>query len=207
MMSQPIYDEYSKKIDQLNKDGDTIIFTSSELDTINETFSLDASKITYKNFHTYASHIIFLFDPQNVYYLKYIKLSKEEKIKIEENSIAQIEKIYDFTHTLYRTFEQPLYFQRDILSLYKYILQSKFLMKQQKEQLFLKINDINSKFMTFCESFKDDELMEYYNLLKFNMIYEDHETYITEKTSILKNTKMFYNKILEQLKLLSELKE
>lgn len=207
MMSQSIYDEYSKKIDQLNQEGDTNIFTNNELNTINETFALDASKITYKNFHTYASYIIFLFDPQNVYYLKYIKLPKEEKLKIEENSIDQIEKIYNFTHTLYRTFEQPLYFQRDILSLYKYILHSKFLMKQQKEQLFLKINDVNSKFMTFCESFKDDELIEYYDLMKFNMIYEDHDTYITEKSPILKNTKMFYNKILEQTKLLTELKE
>jgi len=151
MMAQPIYDGFTKNIYQMHESGKELVFSDLSNKVINQLLSLDAKEIDFSNFTNYIdTPLIYIVD--NKYYNKYIQLlSKGQSIKVEENDIDEVDKLISQMFILFLGFRKTRYWFRDIVVLYYSILESEFILKQQKKQLFLELDRLCSNYLSFCE--------------------------------------------------------
>jgi DNA-directed RNA polymerase beta subunit len=151
ILSQPVYNELKEEIAYLKEDSEKKILSVSEVNEIKRVLGANFMTLTYHKFLV-PFYIVFKKLSKNSEYQYLLKCIKENKSKISDDNLDRIEDYLEKISELFSLQYSISDFYNQVYYKYKEIFYCKFLIKEQKEQLFQSLDEICSDYFNISES-------------------------------------------------------
>lgn len=214
LMGQPIYDDFVKEISKFKDTGKVSVFSEPSLMTLNRISSFDGEGINYLNFF-YSVDNLLMSIVDNECYQKYFPLVVGNKfVNVDIEDIKEVNKLISIMRILDYGYGRLLYWQNQTSYLFNSIIESEFLLKQQKTQLILTLENNCGDFLSYFKQAEEyltepefNEPNNYYKAIQFKRILAANHFKIAGKDELLARSIKIYKKTITEKEKLSYITE
>lgn len=204
MMGQSVYEDYINDINLLIDKGAESVYSDRDIEYFRTLQSIDLNDINYLNFCSSTDSILMVIVDNEYYQKYYLKLDKEQFAAVETNDNKGVGTLITYMNTITNGYRNFMRWETEILFLHKHILENKYLLKQQKAQLFSMLENKCRDFLIYFTFVKDSESVEsenkfsnQYRVIKFTKVPKNNEFCLVNKGEFLANPLKVYERILE----------
>ena len=216
LTSQPIYEDYIQKINKHMERGDIYVFSDEENRILKNDFFFNREGLQLKHLPTALTSLLtIVFD--NPLYHKYMQMiERSGDVIVDEADLFGLKKLVTVMDIINNKINQTYNWHVLIEESYKMIVESEFIVKQQKVQLLLKLDKISDDYITLCRfnpiqigdrKYSFHGRFEIDDIYRFELQEDNNITIVKLKERFASNYCKSYEQIIKYWDALKNLKE